>query len=75
MKLSPLVLLVLASSAAAQTELVHYDFTGGEVEIRHRFAPTAEVWANYTRLSASRTISSALSDAPAIAGASELEKR
>lgn len=33
------------------------DFTGGEIEIRQRFAPTAEVWANYTRLSASRNIS------------------
>lgn len=32
------------------------DFTGAELEVRHRFAPAAEVWGNYTRLSASQTL-------------------
>jgi len=32
------------------------DFTGAELEVRHRFAPVAEVWANYTRQSASQTL-------------------
>lgn len=44
---------------AARFEARNYqdlDFTGAEVEVRHRFAPVAEVWANYTRLSASRTL-------------------
>ena len=32
------------------------DFTGGEIEVRRRFRAEAEVWGNYTRLSASREL-------------------
>jgi outer membrane receptor protein involved in Fe transport len=30
------------------------DFSGAEVEVRRRFAPVAELWGNYTRITASR---------------------
>ncbi|MBI1358193.1 MAG: TonB-dependent receptor [Acidobacteria bacterium] len=31
-------------------------FTGGEIQVRKRFRPEAEVWGNYTRLTASRDL-------------------